>query len=98
MARDIISGDAGTVWQNDTGKAKYQFVAALINTCGVCLQYHLKISANWPIPIHYNCAACSDSSSPARKPRSRSAITASCSTVWTTRRKPRRSGRRITGS
>jgi hypothetical protein len=27
----------------------------LINICGVCLQYHLKISASWPIPIHYNC-------------------------------------------
>jgi hypothetical protein len=55
MAREIISGDAGTTWQNDTGRVKYQFVAALINTCGVCLQYHLKISASWPIPIHYNC-------------------------------------------
>ena len=53
--RQIISGDAGTTWQNDTGKARYQFVAALINTCGVCLQYHLKIGNNWPIPIHYNC-------------------------------------------
>ncbi len=27
----------------------------MINICGVCLQYHLKISASWPIPIHYNC-------------------------------------------
>ena len=55
MARDIISGDPGTVWDNDTGKVQYQFIAALNNTCGVCLQYHLKISAAWPIPIHYNC-------------------------------------------
>ena len=53
--RVIISGDAGTTWQNDTGKARYQFVAAPINTCGTCLQYHLKIGINWPIPIHYNC-------------------------------------------
>ena len=55
MARDIISGEPGTVWRNDTDRVAYQFTAALINTCGVCLQYHLKIARNWPIPIHYNC-------------------------------------------
>jgi hypothetical protein len=53
--RVIISGDAGTVWTNDTERVRYQFIAALNNTCGVCLQYHLKISASWPIPIHHNC-------------------------------------------
>ena len=42
--RVIISGDAGTTWTNDTDRVHYQFVAASINTCGVCLQYHLKIS------------------------------------------------------
>jgi hypothetical protein len=53
--RIIYSGDAGTRFTNDTGKVLYQFIAALQNTCGVCLQYHLKISRGWPIPIHYNC-------------------------------------------
>jgi hypothetical protein len=53
--RVIISGDPGTRWTNDTPRVKYQFIAALNNTCGVCLQYHLKISTAWPIPIHYGC-------------------------------------------
>jgi hypothetical protein len=53
--RIIYDGEAGTRFTNDTGKVLYQFIAALQNTCGVCLQYHLKISAAWPIPIHYNC-------------------------------------------
>jgi len=53
--RVIIDGEPGTTWTNDTEKIQYQFVAALINTCGVCLQYHLKIGAWWPIPIHYGC-------------------------------------------
>jgi hypothetical protein len=53
--RIIISGDPGTRWTNDTPRVLYQFIAALINTCGVCLQYHLKISTAWPIPIHYGC-------------------------------------------
>ena len=67
MARDIISGDAGTVWQNDTGKAKYQFHCAFINTCGFCLQYHLKISANWPIPLHFQCKCGQTLISPGQK-------------------------------
>ena len=53
--RIIYDGEAGTRFTNNTGKVLYQFIAALQNTCGVCLQYHLKISAAWPIPIHYNC-------------------------------------------
>lgn len=53
--RVIINGDPGTTWTNDTEKARYQFIAALQNTCGFCLQYHLKISAAWPIPMHYGC-------------------------------------------
>jgi hypothetical protein len=53
--RIIYDGDAGTRFTNNTGKILYQFIAALQNTCGVCLQYHLKISAAWPIPIHYGC-------------------------------------------
>jgi hypothetical protein len=53
--RIIYSGDAGTTFTNETGRVLYQFIAALQNTCGLCLQYHLKISAAWPIPLHYNC-------------------------------------------
>ena len=53
--RVIINGDPGTTWTNDTEKVRYQFIASLNNTCGLCLQYHLKISAAWPIPIHYGC-------------------------------------------
>ena len=53
--RIIYDGDAGTRFTNNTGKVLFQFIAALHNTCGVCLQYHLKISVAWPIPIHYNC-------------------------------------------
>ena len=53
--RVIISGDPGTRWENNTEKVQYQFIAALINTCGLCLQYHLKISSMWPIPLHFGC-------------------------------------------
>jgi hypothetical protein len=31
------------------------FIAALNDTCGVCLQYHTKIGYRWPIPIHHGC-------------------------------------------
>ncbi len=55
MAREIISGDPGTTWTNDTGKARYQFICLMINTCGFCLQYHLKISQSWGIPLHFEC-------------------------------------------
>jgi hypothetical protein len=53
--RIIYSGDAGTRFTNETGRVLYQFIAALQNTCGLCLQYHLKISAAWPIPMHWGC-------------------------------------------
>jgi hypothetical protein len=53
--RVIIDGEPGTTWTNDTEKVRYQFVCALINTCGTCLQYHMKIGAWWPIPIHHGC-------------------------------------------
>jgi len=46
---------ASTLALTNTGKTKYQFIAALDHTCGVCLQYHLKISAAWPISIHHDC-------------------------------------------
>jgi hypothetical protein len=54
--RIIISGPPGTRWVNNLGRVQYQFIAALKETCGVCLQYHTKISAGWPIPIHDKCA------------------------------------------
>jgi hypothetical protein len=53
--RVIYSGDPGTRFTNETGQILYQFIAALQNTCGVWLQYHLKISRAWPIPIQWNC-------------------------------------------
>jgi len=53
--RIIYDGDAGTRFTNNTGRVLYQFIASLQNTCGLCLQYHLKISAAWPIPLHYGC-------------------------------------------
>jgi hypothetical protein len=53
--RIIIKGDPGTVWVNNTPKVRYQFVCALSNTCGACLQYHTAIGSWWPIPIHRNC-------------------------------------------
>lgn len=55
MARVVFNGEPGEVWTNDTGRAQYQFVARLSNTCGVCFQYHLAISASWPIPLHRGC-------------------------------------------
>lgn len=51
-----FNGPPGATWTNDTGKVKYQFVANLRNTCGVCLQYHLAIGNSWPIPFHFGCA------------------------------------------
>ena len=54
-ARAIIDGQPGEVWTNDTGWVRYQFFASLVNTCGVCLQYHGKIGPPWPIPIHRGC-------------------------------------------
>jgi hypothetical protein len=54
-AREIYDGNAGTRFVNDTGKVLYQFIASLHNTCALCLQYHLKISFAWPIPMHYGC-------------------------------------------
>lgn len=53
--RQIITGDPGTVWTNDTGTPRYQFFASLVNTCGACLQYHMRIGPFWGIPLHYGC-------------------------------------------
>jgi GNAT superfamily N-acetyltransferase len=48
-------GEPGTTWTNDTERVKYQFVAALVHTCGVCLQYHMMIGPWWPLPLHHGC-------------------------------------------
>jgi hypothetical protein len=53
--RIIYSGEAGTFWTNNTGQPQYQFIAALENTCGACLQYHLQISRAWAIPFGCGC-------------------------------------------
>jgi len=53
--RQIFDGAPGTVWTNTTDRVMYQIEAMLDNTCGVCLQYHLKIGPFWPIPIHHGC-------------------------------------------
>lgn len=59
MARrefDFIDGPSGTTWLNDTGRAAYQLIASLVNTCGFCLPYHTKISLeSWPVPFHGHC-------------------------------------------
>jgi len=51
----IWNGEPGTVWTNDTGQVKYQFICALNDTCGFCLQYHLAIGFAWGIPFHHGC-------------------------------------------
>jgi hypothetical protein len=53
--RTVWNGTPGTFWVNDTGKARYQFICSLANTCGFCLQYHLAIAASWGIPLHFGC-------------------------------------------
>jgi len=56
MPKVIFNGEEGEAWTNDTETVRYQFVASLTNTCGVCLSYHMAISSYWPIPIHKNCS------------------------------------------
>ncbi len=65
--RQIISGDAGTTWTNTTEKVYRQFRCSFINTCGFCLQYHLKIATAWPIPLHFECRCRQDKISPGEK-------------------------------
>lgn len=55
MARDIIAGQPGDEWTNDTGKILWQFRCNFSNTCGLCLQFHHQIGAHWPIPLHRKC-------------------------------------------
>ena len=55
MRRIIFSGEPGARWVNNTDKVRFQFVAALIKTCGACLQYHMAIGPHWGIPIHKGC-------------------------------------------
>ncbi len=53
--RVIYRGEPGTYWTNHSDRVRYQYIAALDGTCGVCLQYHTAISAAWPIPFHEGC-------------------------------------------
>jgi hypothetical protein len=55
LDRVVFNGEPGTHYVNDTGRTQYQFICALTNTSGACLQYHMAIGAWWPIPIHHNC-------------------------------------------
>ena len=64
--RTIYTGVPGTFWTNNTGKVQYQRIASLKGTCGCCLQYHLKIGASWPIPIHDGCQCIQRSVKPGR--------------------------------
>lgn len=58
--RSYVSGEAGSTWTNDTGKARWQYHVNWHNSCGVCAQNDGLIGAYWPIPIHRRCA-CSQS-------------------------------------
>lgn len=51
----IIWNDPGTRWTNTTDRTKYQFIASLVNTCGLCLSYHMCIGYVWSIPLHFGC-------------------------------------------
>jgi hypothetical protein len=53
--RIIFNGESGERWENTTGKVRWQFHAALHNTCGVCLQYHMAVGPWWPLKIHRGC-------------------------------------------
>jgi hypothetical protein len=51
-----ICGPEGTLWINNTGRAHYQFVCTLTDTCGACLQYANQIQIGpWPLPLHREC-------------------------------------------
>lgn len=50
----VWPGVKGETFTNDTGKILYQLVCSLVNTCGVCFQYHLSI-ASWWSPFHRGC-------------------------------------------
>ena len=55
MARIILNGEPGTTWTNNTGVVHWQLHCALINSCGVCLSYHMAIAEWWPLLHHRGC-------------------------------------------
>lgn len=55
MALKIYAGQPGETWTNDTDKVQWQFVADLVHTCGLCLQFHRHVGPYWPIPLHRSC-------------------------------------------
>jgi hypothetical protein len=55
MARLIVNGDPGSVWENNSGHVMYQFHCNWVNTCGVCAQWDGAICAAWPGMLHNGC-------------------------------------------
>lgn len=55
MAQFKLAGEPGSVWYNDTGKVKYQFICNWTRSCGLCVQLDRAIGDLWPIPIHRSC-------------------------------------------
>ena len=50
----VWPGTVGATHTNDTDKIQFQFVCSLINTCGMCYQYHLAVAKWWP-KMHDGC-------------------------------------------
>ena len=67
IASTIITGAPGQTWTNTTARVSSRFHCSLANVCGRCLQYHLKISPAWPIPMHQNCRCWQVPISPGRE-------------------------------
>jgi hypothetical protein len=49
-----FDGAPGEVWTNDTGRAQYQWLCDLKNTCGACFQLHMTIASTMP-QLHFGC-------------------------------------------
>lgn len=55
MPIQIISGDPGQVYRNDSDKILWQFHCNFANSCGRCIQLANLIGPFWPTPIHRRC-------------------------------------------
>jgi hypothetical protein len=53
--RNIILGEPGDVWTNDTGRVLYQLRVLFSNSCGRCIADANKIGPWWPVPYHRGC-------------------------------------------
>ena len=49
-----FNGEPGETWINGTGKAQYQWICDLVNTCGACFQLHMTIASAMP-QLHHGC-------------------------------------------